>query len=165
MPSQTEQDPFVFFIETHFQKMARRPGGIARENAIAAAQAKVEELRPAFHNWLDDKLLQLEQAVEGARSAGSGNSEGIDTAILHSRALRDVGATLGFELISFIANNLCEILEAENLDLDLRIEAIECHVQALLLARQDRYRELSPTDVPELTEGLRLVAASGPGRV
>jgi hypothetical protein len=162
MPKTINDDPFVFFVETYFQKMARRPGGLPREKVIADAQAKLDELKPDFHRWLDEKLQELAELAEAAKTSGSANPTWTERAYLRMRALRDVGATMGFELVTFIANNLCNILEANTLNADQRSEAIDCHVKALLLVRQDQYRGLSLVDIPELVDGLRRIATTAP---
>ena len=38
----------TFFVETRFQRMARRPGGVRREQALENAQANLEESKPEF---------------------------------------------------------------------------------------------------------------------
>lgn len=160
MAAKGDADPHVFSVETHFQKMARRPGGVPREKVIESAQAQLDALSPDFDNWLDEKLLELNGTIDEMKDPGSARSNWIDDAHRQCRTLGDVGATMGFDLVSFIANNLCEILEADGLSAEQRRDAIECNVQALLLARREPYRRLRPSDVPELTEGLRRITAA-----
>jgi hypothetical protein len=78
--------------------------------------------------------------------------------------MRDVGTTMGFELVTFITNNLCEIFEAIIAGASPRNEIIDCHIDALLLAKQEQYRHLRPEQLPELNSGLRRVleVASNP---
>src|SRR5262249_56924809 len=91
----------------------------------------------------------------GGGAADPGWAEGI---VSHCGQLRDIGTTMGYTLLSFIAGNLCEILEDANTDAKSNIETIMCHLDALLLARQARYRDMRPEQLPELTGGLRRVA-------
>jgi hypothetical protein len=66
---------------------------------------------------------------------------------------------MGFVLLTFVANNLCEMLESANgSGAQCNLELIACHVDALLLARQKQYRKLRPEQLPELSAGLRRVA-------
>jgi hypothetical protein len=160
MPSKTAPDPNVFSVETYFQKMARRPGGPPREKVIEVAQSGLNALAPEFNGWLDNKLVELNQIVEEMKAARTLEPAKTEEARARSRALRDVGSTMGFDLVSFIANSLCAILETEGLSADQRLDAIDCSVKALLLASREPYSKLSPSDVPELADGLRRIAAA-----
>ena len=83
-----------------------------------------------------------------------------DDVSFRSRQLRDLGTTMGFVLLTFVANNLCEILEGTQAGHEYNMETITCHLDALLLARQRQYREMPLEQLPELIKGLRLVAKS-----
>lgn len=149
-------EPRIFAIDTRFQKLARREGGVARENAIEQAYVEIEEVKPDFDQWFDIELRELALLVNKAQS-GKGEPGWIETAGFRSRQLRDSAGTLGFELIEFIAGSLCEILDSIEAGNDCNTESILCHVDALILARQPFYRQLRPEQVPELTKGLRRV--------
>jgi chemotaxis protein histidine kinase CheA len=146
-----------FFVDSNFQKMARRPGGVPREKAIERAQAKIEEMKPAFSEWLDEELQKLEAAIRQLEG-NPGDTAHLDGTDRCSRQLGDVGATMGYELLTFIANNLCGILNAIKAGADYDKEMIDCHVSALHLSRQEPYRSMRPEQVPELTRGLRRTA-------
>jgi hypothetical protein len=148
-----------FFVDTRFQRMARRPGGIPRTQALENAQSKIEGMTPEFEAWLDRELQELADLIAKvhSRAAAPGWSEVICD---HCRQLRDVGTTMGYELLTFVANNLCEILEGAAADDATKMESIICHIDAMVLARHDQYRNLRPDQLPELTKGLQLVAAT-----
>jgi hypothetical protein len=74
--------------------------------------------------------------------------------------LRDTGSTVGFELLTFIANTLCTILDGLKAGAECNMESLVCHIDALLLIRQRQYRNLRPDQVPELSRGLHQVAES-----
>jgi hypothetical protein len=80
---------------------------------------------------------------------------------MQSRQVRDAGTTMGSELMTFIANSLCEVLDAIAAGAECNMESIACHLDALYLARQQRFRNLTPEQVPELTSGLRRLAEVG----
>jgi len=150
------QDANIFFIETRFQRLARRIGGIPRERAIEQAQNHIEEIKVGFDEWLNRELQNLANLVRQARS-GETECDWIDVANFHSRQLRDVGTTMDSELLTFIANALCEILDAVTNGAECNFESISCHIEALCLAQHKPYRYLKPDRVPELTKGLRRV--------
>jgi hypothetical protein len=149
----------IFSPKTRFQAMARRPGGVRRNQAVENAQNKIEEAKLGFDEWLDGELNELSGWVERAKS-GEPVDNWIDAAQFHANQLRDVGTTVGFELLTFIANTLCTILDGIKAGAECNMESLTCHVDSLLLIRQKQYRHLRPDQVPELSRGLHQVAES-----
>jgi hypothetical protein len=153
----TFPDARVFPVETRFQKLAKRPGGVSRDKAIERAEARIEEeVKPRFEDWLKGELEKLSSAIKAAER-GEAAPGWVDTASFHCRELRDSAATLGFELLAFIANSFCDILDAIETEHKSNMESITCHMDALMLAGQKSYLPLRPDQVPELTSGLRRV--------
>lgn len=146
----------IFAVDTRFQQMARRPGGLPREQAIEQAASKIDDAKPGYDVWLRNELQELEGLIKSAQTDQAG-TDWIENAAFRSRELRDSATTLQFELLAFIANSLCEIFDSMEAGTECNMEAITCHVDALLLARQMSYRRLKPEQVPELTKGLRRV--------
>jgi hypothetical protein len=158
-PGSTKQpDPNVriFAVETRFQTMARREGGVPRDQALQQAQAEIEEVKPSFDGWFDEQIQELTGLIKSVQSSRA-EADWIETANFRSRQLRDSSTTLGFELLAFIANSLCELLDSVEGGSECNMESIMCHVDALVLARQMPYRRLKPDQVPELTKGLRRI--------
>ena len=100
----------IFPVETAFQKQARRPGGVPRERALKYAAARVEEAKPEFDDWLGKELEALADVVRKMQG-GKAPPDWVEAANRHSRHLRDVGTTMGSELLTYIAGSLCEILD------------------------------------------------------
>jgi hypothetical protein len=157
MSEKSVREGRTFFLETRFQRMARRPGGVPRAQAIKDAQAQIDAGQPEFEAWLDGQLSELTGIVRQAQ-AGTAERRWWEAVASQGRQLRDVGTTMGFVLLSFVANNLCAILENANGAAEANLDLIACHVDALLLAKQKQYRKLRPEQLPELSEGLRRVA-------
>jgi hypothetical protein len=139
--------------------MARRSGGVTRDQALESAQMALDKIKMSFGDWLEGELETLLTQLRKGSSANAGDVSWAETAIIHARQIRDVGTTMGFELVTFITNNLCEILEAIIAGAPPRNEMIVCHIDALLLAKQEKYRHLRPEQLPELSSGLRRVLA------
>jgi hypothetical protein len=150
------QDARIFDVDTNFQQKARRPGGLTREKAIAHAQAKIDQCKPKFTEWLSAELPALQVAIRQAEES-SGDPSAVDQALYHARQLRDVGSTMGFELVTFVADNLCDILEAIKSGARYDKDVVDCHLNALALATQKQYQHLTPAQLPELSGGLRRV--------
>jgi hypothetical protein len=56
----TEPDARVFPVETRFQKMAKREGGLSRDKAIEQAQMQIEKAKTQFEDWLAVELNNSE---------------------------------------------------------------------------------------------------------
>ena len=146
----------IFAVETRFQKLARRPGGVSRQDAIKQAGKKLEDAEPGFDAWLDDEMKHLAQALQRIQD-DKGDAKTIESASFHCYQLRNVGSTMNCELVSFIAGCLCDVLDAISAGAECDKHSLKCHADALLLARQKKYRHLKPEQVPELTAGLRRI--------
>ena len=157
MTDDKNPDAKVFPVETNFQKLARRPGGIPRDRAIEAATEKVEKLKPGFDDWMQQEVNALAAVINQA-AAGEAGPGWAAEAVTHSRNLRDVGTTMGWELLTFVADSMCEILDAIEAGAQCNMEWVTCHLDALVLVRLPRYRGSRPAQVPELTNGLRRIA-------
>ena len=143
-----------FAVETDFQRKVLRPGGIPRDKAIGRARAQIDTLQHKFSDWLNDELCHLGAAIERLR-ANPASQASLDDTFHSSRQLRDVGTTMGYELVTFVAGSLCDVLEAIRNGADYDQELIDCHIDALHLARKDSYKNVGPSQVPDLCEGLR----------
>jgi hypothetical protein len=159
MADNPEIEARIFSPKTRFQTLARRPGGVSRTQAVENANNGIEEAKLGFDEWLDGELAELIGWVERAKS-GEAVEEWIEAAQFHSNQLRDVGTTVGFELLTFIANTLCTILDGIKAGAECNMESLICHIDSLLLIRQKQFRHLRPDQVPELSRGLHQLAES-----
>ena len=71
MSDDAEQDARAFFVDSRFEQLARRPGGMPRDEALERAQATIDEIRPSFGDWLDGELKELSRVVEQNGPHGS----------------------------------------------------------------------------------------------
>ncbi len=159
MTEKSDNEARVFSPKTRFQALARRPGGVSRNQAVENAQSKIEEAKLGFDEWLDGELAELITCIERAKS-GEAVESWIGPAQLHANQLRDIGTTVGFELLTFVATTLCTILDGIKAGAECNMESLTCHVDSLLLIRQKEFRHLHPDQVPELSRGLHQVAES-----
>ncbi len=146
----------IFDVVSNFQKKARQPGGLTREKAIARAQAKLDQDKPNFIRWLGEELDALRLVIRQAEK-NSADTSSLEQATYHARQLRDVGSTMGFNLVTFVAANLCNILDAIKAGARYDKEVIDCHLGALALASQLPYQNVRPEELPELSGGLRSI--------
>jgi hypothetical protein len=165
MPDKPADDANSFLVDSHFQKMARRSGGVPRDQALEIAQNSIDKIKSGFGDWLQTEVDSLIAEIRKGRTASPSDVSWAETAAMHARQIRDVGTTMGFELVTFITNNLSEMFEAIIAGASARNEIIDCHIDALLLAKQDQYRHLRPEQLPELSIGLRRVLEAAGGTV
>jgi hypothetical protein len=136
--------------------MARRPGGMSRDRAIERAEIEIAEVKLEFDEWLSRELAELATAFEAARD-NQHDPERLAELASRGRQLRDVTATMRFELLTFVATSLCDLLDSISAEAEFPIDSIVCHLDALNLSARPDFRELRPDEVPELTKGLRRV--------
>jgi hypothetical protein len=151
-----KEDANVFEVETRFQRLARREGGVPKDKAIEQAQNRIEKVKPSFDQWFEEELRQLTSLIADAQAAKAG-PDWVEVANARSRQLCDSSGTLGFPMLAFIAKSLCDILDSIEAGAECNMESITCHVDALNLVTQKSYRRLEPEQMPELTDGLRRV--------
>lgn len=156
MPDDPKNDATVFYADNRFDRMARQPGAVARKQALEAAHAHLEELKADFPDWINQELAQLSAAFAKLETHPS-DLEAIDVAFHSCAHLRDVGGTMGFELVTFIAANLCDIIEALKGGAIYDKDTVACHMDALQLAKTEKYRHLRPDQVSDMTSGLRRI--------
>src|SRR5262245_55652551 len=154
MPDDANHEARIFSVETRFQQMARRPGGIPREQAIQRAQSQIEALKPEFAGWLDRELHELSAVIRHLDLHPDDTSR-LEDAYRKCCQLRDVGATMGYQLVSIVSSNLCEILDAFKGGTAYHKETVDCHIDALLLTSKPPYCQLRPEQLSEMTAGLR----------
>ena len=152
----TKPEARIFLVDTRFQQMARRPGGVPRAEALERAQATLDELKQDFPDWLDHQLQDLGVALRKLESAPI-DVACLDKAYQSCCQLRDVGTTMGFELITLISSNLCDVLNAVRAGTPCDAQTIECHIDALVLTSKPPYCGLRPDQLPEMTSGLRQI--------
>ncbi len=146
----------VFAVNSRFQQMARRPGGVPRDVAIAQAQAQIEDYKSDFVDWVERELQALSDSFYGAQGGAISDAK-IDDMYRLCCQLRDTGTTMGLALLTFVSDNLCRVLEAIQNGATYDPAMIECHIDALTLARKEPYRNMSPDMFPDMTSGLKRV--------
>jgi len=146
----------IFAVNSRFQQMARRPGGVPRDVAISQAQSQIEDYKADFVDWVERELQELSDAFYSAKGGNIGEAK-IDGMYRLCCQLRDTGTTMGLALLTFVSDNLCRVLEAIKSGAPYDPAMIECHIDALALARKEPYRSMSPDHFPDMTSGLKRV--------
>ena len=152
MTGKTPPNVRIFSVKTRFQELAQRPGGVPRDIAIQQAEAGIDDFRSEFVDWVGRELQELTLALR--KVDRSADDPQLDEIYARCRQLRDTGTTMGLALVSFVADNLSKVIDTVRNGAPYDSEVIDCHIDALNLARQDAYRNVQPDQVPEMTNGL-----------
>jgi hypothetical protein len=153
MSKKPDTEARLFYPDTRFERLARRPGGVSRDVALTRAQAAVDAIEPDFKVWMDRQFDDLNAALMEIDRDPT-DKELLKRALHSSTQLRDVCGTMGYELVTFVARTLCDVLEAYIAGATYDREVIQCHSDAFMLSRQEQSWHLKPEAVPEMTQGL-----------
>lgn len=156
MAQPPKHDAEEFFPDTHFEHMARRPGGLPRDKALAAAQRQVDELKIGFIDWLDRQLKELASAL-AVFDVDPNDLSQLERADRICGEVRDVGTTVGYAVVTFVAMTLCEVLDSIRAGAVYEKKMIDCHVNALFYIVREQ-GNLTQEQIAELTDGLRRIA-------
>ena len=146
----------IFSVDTRFHQMAQRPGGVPREQAIERAQSHVDSLKDDFVDWAEREVKALSSAFNQIQDEGQ-TAPDLDGIYHRCCQLRDTGTTMGLELITFVADNLCQVLDSIKSGAAYDADVVSCHIHALMLAKQKNYRNLRPDQAIEMTSGLQKI--------
>ena len=160
MSTKPETEARMFPVDTRFQQMARRPGGVPRTRALQNAQTEIAQDKSRLDTCLDEEIDAIAGLLQTARSGGA-EADWPTSMRERSRRLHDVGTTMGYPLLTFVAANLCDLLERPPAGDPSQLESIACHVDTLFLARRREYRDIRPEQLPELSRGLHLISGIG----
>jgi hypothetical protein len=144
----------TFPVDSHFQQMARRSGGVPRAQALERAQMQIDDARDTFGVWFSGQVAAITAALPKDDDSGADAPRWIETASSHARQLHDIGTTMGYQLVTFIAGNFCNMLDAIRNGAAPNRELIDLHIEALRVSRQEKYQHMTAADFPELSSGL-----------
>jgi hypothetical protein len=99
----------VFPLETRFQNMAKRPGGLSRDRAISRAEAAVTRMQSGFKAWF---ALRLREIGEIVSTAEYDDAAWAPEALRLAGQIHETAGTLGLQTTAAAAEVLCEIFSA-----------------------------------------------------
>lgn len=158
MTKEEQRPARIFYPNTRFERMARRSGGMSRAVALKQAQEQIDGCKDSFAAWLDQQLQDL-QAAAAELARDQSNETAVARADRICADIGDLGTTMGYELLTFAARSCCSVLGAFRAGANLDSEILDCHVKALLLAGDSRYRDLGADQTAEMVNGLLRIAS------
>lgn len=147
---------------SRFAIMARRPGGVSADKAIAKADASIEKLKGKYLEWAARDLVSLENLIKKVHAGKGSDPEAYEAAYTKSGQIRDLGETFEFPLTTAVADRMCELLHRlRNAEL-YSADAIQTHLNALQLVCTEAFRGKTVSDQKPLLDGLNQVIAKYP---
>lgn len=152
----------VIQVQSRFSRLARRGGGIAATEAIAAAEAFVETERSRYYEWVTKDLLDLDLMLGVLFENDERASERYEAAYYKTAQIRDLGGTFGHQIITDVAHCFCELLYRLKMAGTYNQEAIETHRAALKLVCGLDFASMPEATGPMLLQGLNQVVEKFP---
>ncbi len=159
-PSKPPSKPKVATFKDHevITPPNRLKGAVGRaaegDDPVARAEAALAQLSGEFSGWMHDECEQLDRARKIAQQAGMAAPQ---RAMLF-RAAHDIkgqAATLGFPLVSAVAESLCVLIEETHDPRRIPAALVDQHVDAVRAIIREHDHALAQTVAEELTRRLR----------
>lgn len=112
--------------------------------AIARAQAALEELSGEFGGWIREEIAKMDAALGPVQADGWGGADG-DTFYRHVHDLKGLGATYGYPLVTRIATSLCDLIRDKETRAKAPMSIVAAHVSAIKAAVRDGVAPDDPT--------------------
>lgn len=152
----------VIHVQSRFSRVARRAGGIAAADAIAAAEAFVEGERGHYFDWVAEDLAELEHILGRVHGSNGQDMAQTDAAYYKTAQIRDLGGTFGYQIITDVAHCFCELLYRLKMAGIYSADAIETHRAAIKLVCGRDFGQMPAGTGPTLLAGLQRVVDKFP---
>ncbi len=121
-------------------KVTRKGSGSGIDmEAIARAEAALEQLSCEFDGWVNDEVSKLVAARADIRASGP-TDDNVARIYRHAHDLKGEGETLGYPLISRLCSSLCRLIDAVPQNLDVPVTLIDNHVDAVQIVMRDELK-------------------------
>jgi len=147
---------------SRFAVMARRPGGISREKALARAEESVENLKADYLEWVARDLRALENLINAIHEHEGARDDDMEAAYTKTAQIRDLGGTFEFPLTTEVADGLCELIHRLRHAGMYSRDALQTQFGALKLVCTEAYKGKQANDEKTLLDGLKRVLAKYP---
>ena len=121
--------------------------------AIAKAEAALKSLSGNFAQWLNDEVIKLEGARQRVKSEGM-TPETMEFLYLRAHALKGLGTTYEFPLITRIGASLCRLIDDKDKRMQAPIALIDAHIDAIKAVVRDEIQTEEHPVGRELAETL-----------
>ena len=140
----------VFSIKNRLAELARRPGGLTVDEAVRAAETRLDSIRDQCVASLAGRAADL--SAEAARLRGAGEDADFEALYRMSNAIYGVAAPFELRGLAEVASGLCDLIDGFRRGEPVSWEAVEVHVDGVRLLVVGGEQHAEP-----IFEGLRRV--------
>jgi len=144
--------PRIFKTENKLARIARQPGGKTIDEALQAAEQRIESVRDRCLASLIEKSEQLSAIAAGDRAAGAAAT--LDGLYDVSNAIFGVAGAFGLDALAEAACSLCDLVHKFRCGEAVNWSAVDVHVDGIRLLSGGRTQ-----GAETVLEGLRQVRA------
>ena len=128
----TRKTKRTYFPKTRLSELAARPGGIARDMAIEAAMAAIQEMRAESDKTIMAEIEAIEAIVFGAKNTALSEDE-MQRVLRHADPIVTLAGTFGYQFLDIAVRSLCDVTDGL-LRSNIRDAApIAVHIQSMRL--------------------------------
>jgi hypothetical protein len=146
----------VFEVENNLAKIVRAPGGRTVEQAVKAAETRIEAVREVSLASLIEKAETMAQVAAAGRSGG--REKPFDAIYDISNAIYGLAGSFGLEALAQAAFSLCDLADGFRSGEEANWAAIDVHVDGVRLLATLGAR-VGKDDAESILDGLRRVRA------
>jgi hypothetical protein len=146
----------VVAVENRLAKLAREPGGRTIEQALKAAEERIESVRDVSVASLVEKAEQMAVAAAAARESNDPESFGAVYEV--SNAIYGIASAFALHALAEAAFSLCDLADHFRSGGEVNWPAIDVHVDGIRLLAALR-EKAGAQGAESILEGLRRVRA------
>ena len=135
---------------------------MARDEATQRAAKFIEQLKPAYLEWLRTDVEILERAISNLKETRGSKPGDFDAVYRQSSIIRDLGTSFGYASVTEVADSLCELIRRLEENAMYHQPAIDTHFRSLQLVGSSQADAVNAAVDKSLIDGLRKIIGMFP---
>jgi len=131
--------------------------GLTREEAIEAAAENIGRLADDYRSWLEAEIVGLRTLCADYRTSMANAPDAYASLRSKIEDIRDTAGSFGFDIVTEVADSFSRVLMVNRPDSGVYAEAVDLHMNTLMLLALPRAEESTDVERAYLLEGLRQV--------
>jgi len=119
-------------------KVGGRLGALDAE-AIAKAEAALQDLSSQFEDWLMDEIRKLED-VQAQIKADGYNTVNAEALFYRAHDLKGLGTTYGYPFITRVSGSLCKMLDEDEKRMKAPRKLVDAHLDTIRAIVRDQIK-------------------------
>ena len=113
------------------QAKVPKTGGPRMDEMVADAEAALRKINGNYEALVRDDLRRIDDAISRAERSPSAAPDAMDVIAFISHNIKGQAATLGYPLLTAIAQSLYRLVESDKSPAPKRLDVVEAHARAL----------------------------------